>query len=66
LGHIHDGEMIPNDAGQMVIRWWLEIQRKYPNIEIDQFVVMPNHFHGILIIHDIPVEPTCVGPGHGF
>ena len=50
LGEIRDGEMVLNDAGQMVERWWLELNGKYPFIQMDEFVVMPNHFHGIINI----------------
>ena len=57
LGQIRNGEMIYNDAGRMVTKWWLEIPHKFPLIEIDEFIVMPNHFHGIVIM----VEPDSVG-----
>lgn len=39
-----------NPAGHMVEKWWNEIPRKNKSIEIDKYIVMPNHFHGILII----------------
>ena len=32
----------------MVERWWLELSKKFPTIEIDQYVIMPNHLHGII------------------
>jgi REP element-mobilizing transposase RayT len=44
------GEMRLNDAGQMVRRIWNDLPIKYPGIEIDEFVVMPNHAHGIIIV----------------
>jgi REP element-mobilizing transposase RayT len=47
-----NGEMILNDAGEMVVRWWLELPNKFPNVNVDIFVVMPNHFHGIIFITD--------------
>jgi REP element-mobilizing transposase RayT len=31
-------------------------------VEIDAFVVMPNHFHGIIILTDIQSEPVGAGP----
>jgi len=40
-----------NEAGKMVDFWWRETARHFPSVEIDQYVVMPNHLHGILIIH---------------
>jgi hypothetical protein len=41
----------------MVARWWMEINHKFPTIQIDEFIVMPNHFHGIVVL----VEPEPVG-----
>ena len=35
----------------MVERWWKELESKFPSLKIDEFyVVMPNHFHGIVLI----------------
>jgi REP element-mobilizing transposase RayT len=44
-----------NKVGQMVEKWWLQIPHKFESIEIDKFVVMPNHFHGILILKYNPI-----------
>jgi putative transposase len=51
-GEIVNAELSFNAAGQMVERWWLELLNKFPTIELDEYVVMPNHFHGILVITD--------------
>ncbi len=50
LGEIVNGEMRLNEAGHMTEKWWLELEKKFPLIETDEFVVMPNHFHGIIVI----------------
>lgn len=55
FGEVVDGEMRLNEAGQMVHRIWNDLFVKYPDIEIDEFVVMPNHFHGIIIIVGAPL-----------
>jgi putative transposase len=39
-----------NDAGQMVESWWWELNNKYPTVATDAFIVMSNHFHGILLV----------------
>ncbi|MFA6007499.1 MAG: hypothetical protein WC784_02535 [Candidatus Shapirobacteria bacterium] len=39
-----------NVIGQMIEKWWLKIPQKFPAIILDEFTVMPNHFHGLLII----------------
>jgi putative transposase len=50
LGTIADGEMRLNDAGRMVQSWWDRLPEKYPTVETDGFVIMPNHIHGIIVI----------------
>ena len=50
FGDIVDDTMVLNDAGIMVEKWWNKIPRRYDAVEIDAFVIMPNHVHGIIII----------------
>jgi len=50
FGDISDGKMILNDAGLMAEKCWHEIPAHFPHIELDEFVIMPNHIHGILSI----------------
>lgn len=50
FGHIENGEMILNDAGMMVENEWLKLPKRYKNIQLHEFVIMPNHFHAILEI----------------
>ena len=52
-----------NRAGEAIARWWLELTRKFTTIETDEFIVMPNHCHGIIVITDpIVGADLCVGP----
>ena len=39
-----------NGAGRMVEDWWAKLPERFPSVVLDQFVVMPNHFHGIVVI----------------
>jgi REP element-mobilizing transposase RayT len=48
FGDIHNGEMILNDAGRMVGKWYDELENKFPDIRCHEMVVMPNHFHCII------------------
>ena len=48
FGHIADGEIILNDAGQMIKKWYCELENKFLDIKIQEMVVMPNHFHCII------------------
>jgi REP element-mobilizing transposase RayT len=42
--------MILNEIGEIVRREWLKTAELRPNVVLHNFVVMPNHFHGILEI----------------
>ena len=37
-------------TGSLVASMWAELPHRYPAVQIDTFVVMPNHIHGILIL----------------
>jgi hypothetical protein len=50
FGEIVDGEMRLNDAGRMVHGVWHDMPHHYRGVDIDAFVVMPNHIHGIIIL----------------
>ena len=50
FGEIVDGKMRLNDIGRMIYHVWCELPQYYAGINIDEFVVMPNHFHGIIMI----------------
>jgi len=50
FGRVKDGEMELNEAGKMVEQVWLEIIRHFDGVNVDTFVVMPNHIHGIIEI----------------
>jgi putative transposase len=48
FGNITNGEMNLNDAAQMVERWYLELENKFPDIKCREHITMPNHFHCII------------------
>src|SRR3712207_4549959 len=50
FGEVVGDSMCLNDAGRMVARWWQAIPTKFRSIELDEYVVMPNHIHGIIVI----------------
>lgn len=52
LGEIAAGEMLLNDAGRMVGQVWCELPQRYSVVDIDTSVIMPNHFHGIIILNN--------------
>jgi putative transposase len=68
LGKIAEGKFCINNFGQCVMESWYDLPTHYPNIQLDEFVIMPNHIHGIIILHDKPpvgagLRPALVGKG---
>ena len=51
-----------NDIGKMIDYWWNEIPNHFKNIEIDEYVIMPDHFHGIIVINYPVGADRCVRP----
>lgn len=52
FGEILNGKMMLNNAGKMAEKYWLDIPIHYPHAELDEFIIMPNHVHGISGIKD--------------
>lgn len=50
FGEILQEKMILNSAGTMIEKWWRKLPEKYPGIRLDEYVIMPNHLHGIIVI----------------
>lgn len=52
FGEIHDGDMVLNSYGMIVQEQWEQTGIVRDNVELDAFVIMPNHVHGIILIVD--------------
>lgn len=65
LGDISKGEMHLNDAGRMVAEWWMKLPGKFPVVALDEYVIMPNHFHGIVSIVGAPPRGCPLLPPRG-
>ncbi len=63
FGTVVDGQMRLNEYGEIVRATWLDLPNHLPHVELDAFVVMPNHVHGIIVINDNPVGAGSVGAG---
>ena len=50
FGDVVDGNMSLSSVGRMAKQFWREIPRHFPNVQLDEYVVMPNHVHGIIIL----------------
>ncbi len=60
FGDVINGEMQLNVAGQMLADEWLALLVRFPHIELDEWIVMPNHFHGLIVISETSVGATLV------
>jgi len=52
FGEILEGEMELNQYGKVIAASWEKVNREYPGLKLDRWVVMPNHLHGIIAIND--------------
>ena len=70
FGEIKDGKMHLSPIGIIADVLWHEIKNHAKNVELDEFIVMPNHIHGILILDndgiDNSVGHTAVETGHAL
>jgi REP element-mobilizing transposase RayT len=57
FGDVMNGEMRLNELGGIVDKEWVQTAVVRSNVELDVYIVMPNHFHGIIILND-PVGAT--------
>jgi putative transposase len=59
FGEIADGMMRLNHAGELIHEIWDALSKRYDDIDLDAFVVMPNHVHGIIVL----IDASAVGAG---
>ena len=63
FGAITADEMQLSPWGEVVARCWLETPGHFPVVELDERQVMPNHFHGILVIKSHALAPGPASAG---
>src|SRR5450759_2947031 len=51
FGDVVNGEMVLNEYGTIACNEWLNTPNIRKNVELDVFVIMPNHMHGIIILN---------------
>ena len=52
LGIVDNSSITLSEAGKLVKNYWEEIPKHFPAVSLDEFVIMPNHLHGILRIEN--------------
>jgi REP element-mobilizing transposase RayT len=50
FGKITNGKMMLNEYGQIAYNEWAKTSEIRPNVQLDAFIIMPNHIHGIIVI----------------
>ncbi len=55
FGTVVDGNMQLNAAGEMVQSVWNDLPHRYPNVQLDELMVMPNHIHAIIALVGAPL-----------
>jgi REP element-mobilizing transposase RayT len=53
FGEVIAGKMQLSHFGEIVLKCWNRLPRHYPNAILDEFVVMPNHVHGIILTYPL-------------
>ena len=56
FGKITHGKMLQSIVGGFVYRCLLNIPKHYPNVPLDEYVIMPNHIHVIIVIKQVGVQ----------
>ena len=61
FGRIADNALVASQWGEFAEAWWSKIPERWHPVKLDQFVVMPNHVHGILLFPDEVSATTTLG-----
>jgi REP element-mobilizing transposase RayT len=63
FGDVVNGEMQLNDIGAQVDDAWRWLGAQYPHVELDAWVIMPNHLHAIILLNDGQSDAALPGRG---
>ena len=62
FGEIVYCEMVLSGTGVIVRDFWMAIPDHFPNVRLDELIIMPDHLHGIIIIMETPVINNAETP----
>ncbi len=60
FGKIENNAINLSEIGSVASKFWIEIPKHFPHVKLDEFIIMPNHLHGIIIL-DYSLVGTCHG-----
>jgi REP element-mobilizing transposase RayT len=58
FGKIRNGKIALSECGRIVDDWWQRMPERYSGVILDEFVIMPNHMHAIIVVTD---DAICRG-----
>ena len=61
FGDVAEGRMRPSCAGRMIAAHWRSLRSRYPGLDVEPFVVMPNHLHGLVSTVRMSSPPALGG-----
>ena len=64
FGNIIDKKMMLNNIGEIIKQCWYDLPNHYGNCRLDEFIIMPDHIHGIIIIDNDHNHPIVVEAIH--
>ena len=64
FGNVLEGKMALSEIGNIANKFWIELPEHFSFVSIDEFIVMPNHIHGIIILQPNLTFPPFVGTLH--
>lgn len=64
FGEVEGIDMHLNDLGRMIVWHWQRIPKHFHKVQLDEFTVMPNHLHGLLLIVDKDEMDDTAGAKH--
>jgi putative transposase len=66
FGEVVAGTMRLNQSGELIRRIWYELPNRYIDLDLDAFILMPNHLHWIVVLTDqAAVGAGLALPGRG-
>jgi putative transposase len=60
FGEVESEVVRLNDSGAMVEGWWEELEKKFSTVVLDEWILMPNHLHGILFLNGRATPSTTL------
>jgi REP element-mobilizing transposase RayT len=60
FGKIENRKIILSEMGRIAEKLWLEIPNHFPFVGLDEYIIMPDHIHGIIIIRQSNIKSGCL------